>query len=171
MILWFWTSKLFWHAYLNLLFSPELSSESGPQSLLRDIDAELREIRLTLLMEIEKRKQAEEALNKMRCKWQRISQELAVEGLSLPVDPIDVTEDELMIPAEELRQQVGVARFVSLSLGRGIARAEMEMEMEAQIESKNFEIARLWDRLHYYEAVNREMSQRNQEAVGESFVS
>ncbi|EOX91033.1 Uncharacterized protein TCM_000342 [Theobroma cacao] len=143
----------------------ELSSESGPQSLLRDIDAELREIRLTLLMEIEKRKQAEEALNKMRCKWQRISQELAVEGLSLPVDPIDVTEDELMIPAEELRQQVGVARFVSLSLGRGIARAEMEMEMEAQIESKNFEIARLWDRLHYYEAVNREMSQRNQEAV------
>ncbi|XVF15797.1 hypothetical protein REPUB_Repub09cG0187200 [Reevesia pubescens] len=143
----------------------ELSSESGPQSIPRDIEAEVHEMRLGLIMEIEKRKQAEEAVNKMRCKWQRISQELAVAGLSLPADPIDVTEDELMNPAEELRQQMGVARFVSLSVGRGIARAELEMEMEAQIESKNFEIARLWDRLHYYEAVNREMYQRNQEAV------
>ncbi|XP_022740377.1 uncharacterized protein LOC111292325 [Durio zibethinus] len=143
----------------------ELSSESGPQPLLHDIEAELREIRLSLLMEIEKRKQAEEALNKMRSKWQRISQDLAVAGLSLPADPIDMTEDELVNPAEELRQQVSVARFVSSSVGRAIARAEMEMEMEAQIELKNFEIARLWDRLHYYEAVNREMSQRNQEAV------
>ncbi|XWS45452.1 hypothetical protein CRYUN_Cryun15aG0137700 [Craigia yunnanensis] len=143
----------------------ELSSESAPQSILCDAEAELREIRLSLLMEIEKRKQAEEALNKMRCKWQRISKELAVVGLSLPADPVDVTEDELVNPAEELRQQVSVARFVSLSVGRGIARAEMEMEMESQIESKNFEIARLWDRLHYYEAVNREMSQRNLEAV------
>ncbi|XP_022775331.1 uncharacterized protein LOC111317195 [Durio zibethinus] len=143
----------------------ELSSESGSQSIPRDIEAEMREIRLSLLMEIEKRKQAEEALSKMRCRWQRISQDLAVSGLSLPSDPIDVTEDELVNPAEELRQQVGVARLVSLSVGSGIAKAEMEMEMEAQIESKKVEIARLWDRLHYYEAVNREMSQRNQEAV------
>ncbi|OMO84435.1 hypothetical protein COLO4_22042 [Corchorus olitorius] len=143
----------------------ELSSESGSQSLFRDVDAEIREIRLSLLTEIEKRKQAEEALNKMRCKWQRISKELAAVGLSLPVDSMDVTEDEMANPAEDLRQQVGIARFVSLSMGRGIARAEMEMEMEAQIESKNFEIARLLDRLNYYEAVNREMSQRNQEAV------
>ncbi|XP_022751399.1 uncharacterized protein LOC111300058 [Durio zibethinus] len=142
-----------------------LSSESASQSILGDIEAELRGIRLSLLMEIEKRKQAEEALNKMRCKWQRIGQELADVGLSLPVDPIDMTEDELVNPAEELRQQVDFARFVSLSVGRGIARAEMEMEMESQIESKNFEIARLCDRLHYYETVNREMSQRNQEAV------
>ncbi|CAN1225582.1 hypothetical protein LINPERPRIM_LOCUS2515 [Linum perenne] len=42
----------------------------------------------------------------------------------------------------------------------------MEAEMETQIEAKNFEIARLMDRLRYYEAVNHEMSQRNQEAVG-----
>ncbi|XWS29273.1 hypothetical protein CRYUN_Cryun24cG0014100 [Craigia yunnanensis] len=143
----------------------ELSSESGPQSIPHDIEAEVREIRLSLLIEIEKRKQAEEALNKMRCEWQRTSQELAVAGLSLPADPIDVTEDELVNPAKELRQKVGVARFVSLSVGKGIARAETEMEMEAQIESKNFEIARLWDQLLYYEAVNWEMSQRKQEAV------
>ncbi|XVF59664.1 hypothetical protein PTKIN_Ptkin07bG0293800 [Pterospermum kingtungense] len=138
----------------------ELSPET-PQSVLPDVEAELRETRSGLLVEIEKRKQAEEALNKMRCKWQGISQNLAGVGLSLPADPIEVTEDEL----EELRQQVDLARFVSLSVGRGIVRAEMEMEMESQIESKNFEIARLLDRLHYYEAVNREMSQRNQEAI------
>ncbi|XVE82586.1 hypothetical protein DITRI_Ditri16bG0017500 [Diplodiscus trichospermus] len=143
----------------------ELSTESASQPILRDNEAELREIRLSLLMEIEKRKLEEEALNKMRSKWQRICQELAVVGLSLPADPIDVTEDELVNPVEELRQRVAVARLVSLSVGRGIARAEMEMEMESQIESKNFEIARLLDRLHYYEAVNREMSQRNQEAI------
>ncbi|GER52303.1 maximins 3/H3 type 1 [Striga asiatica] len=42
------------------------------------------------------------------------------------------------------------------------------MEMEAQIKLKNFEVARLWDRLCYYKAVNQEMSQRNQEVVEET---
>jgi D-tyrosyl-tRNA(Tyr) deacylase len=67
--------------------------------------------------------------------------------------------------SEELRCQLEVARFVSDSLGRGMAKAEVEMEMESMLETKNFEITRLSDRLHYYEAVNREMSQRNQEAI------
>ncbi|KAE8703817.1 GTPase Era [Hibiscus syriacus] len=143
----------------------ELSSESGTQSSYRDTEAEVHEIRLSLLMEIEKRKQAEEALNKMRCMWKRMSLELAVVGLSLPADPIDVTDNELVNQAEELRQQADISRSVSLSVGRGIAKAEIESEMEAQIDSKNFEIARLWDKLHYYEAANQEMSQRNQEAI------
>jgi len=38
--------------------------------------------------------------------------------------------------------------------------------METVIAAKNFEIARLSDRVQYYEAANREMSQRNQEAIG-----
>ncbi|GMJ08770.1 hypothetical protein like AT3G50910 [Hibiscus trionum] len=143
----------------------ELSPESAPQPAVRDIEAELREIRSSLLVEIEKRKQSEEALNNIQCKWQTMRQELAVVGLSLPADLFDVTEDELVKPVEELRQQESVARLVSLSVGRGIARAEMGMEMESQIKSKNFEIARMLDRIHYYEAVNREMSQRNQEAI------
>ena len=42
---------------------------------------------------------------------------------------------------------------------------EKEIEMESQIESKNFEVARLMDRLNYYEAVNREISQRDQGAI------
>lgn len=66
---------------------------------------------------------------------------------------------------DDIRQQVHTARFISNAIGRGTARAEVEMEMEAQLESKNFEISRLLERLHCYETMNREMSQRNQEAV------
>lgn len=144
----------------------ELSTESGQlPSSLRDPEAELREMRLSLLMELEKRKQTEESLNNMQSKWDRIRQQLALVGVTLPVNPINVTEDELPDPADEISRQVDIARLVSDSVGRGITRAEMEIEMESQIESKNFEIARLVDRLNYYEAVNREMFQRNQEAI------
>ncbi|XP_034683660.1 uncharacterized protein LOC117912952 [Vitis riparia] len=145
----------------------ELSSEGAQQPSLCEIEDEMREIRLGLLMEIEKRKQAEEALKNMRNVWQTISQQLSLVGLTLPADLAVVGEDgqpDVDI-AQELSQQVSIARFVSDSIGRGIAKAQVEMEMEAQIDSKNFEIARLWDRLHYYDAVNREMSQRNQEGL------
>ncbi|KAL4020163.1 hypothetical protein IC575_018933 [Cucumis melo] len=143
----------------------ELSSEGVPQPSISDIEPDQREMRL--LMEIEKRKQAEEALNKLQCQWQRLREQLLLVGLTLPSDPTVATEGKQLDsdPAEELCQQVNLARFVSESIGKGIARAEVEAEMEAQLEVKNFEIARLLDRLHYYEAVNHEMSQRNQEAV------
>ncbi|KAJ6989966.1 hypothetical protein NC653_018468 [Populus alba x Populus x berolinensis] len=148
----------------------ELSSESGqqPSPSPHHNGAELREMRLSLLMEIEKRKQTEEALDNMRSQWQRIRQELALVGLSLPACPVDVPESDQpsdVNPVEEICQQIYLARFVSESIGRGIAKAEAEIEMEAQVEAKNFEIARLLDRLHYYEAVNRELSQWNQEVI------
>ncbi|XP_059643932.1 uncharacterized protein LOC132285752 [Cornus florida] len=144
----------------------ELSSENGPQASLPDVEEELREIRLSLVLEIEKRKQAEETLKYMQSRWLRIREQLSLVGLTL-ADPIDVVENEKLQvdPAEDLSQQVHIARFVSNIIGRGTAKAEVEMEMEAHIESKNFEIARLWDRLHYYEAVNQEMSHRNQESI------
>lgn len=125
-------------------------------------------MRLTVLMELEKRKQAEEALNKFQGQWQRLREQLLLVGLTLPLDPTVAADGKQLDsdPAEELCQQVYLARFVSDSIGRGIGRAEVETEMEVQLEAKNFEIARLLDRLHYYETVNHEMSQRNQEAVG-----
>ncbi|KAJ6736768.1 BACTERIOPHAGE N4 ADSORPTION B PROTEIN [Salix viminalis] len=148
----------------------ELSSGSGPHPSPSPhyIGAEFREMRLSLLMEIEKRKQAEEALTNMQNQWQRIRQELALVGLSLPAFPVDMPESGQPSdanPAEEICQQIYLARFVSESIGRGFAKAEAEIELEAQVEEKNFEIARLCDRLHYYEAVNREMCQRNQEVI------
>ncbi|CAH2064439.1 unnamed protein product [Thlaspi arvense] len=141
----------------------ELSTDSGMQSSVNNIESELREIRLSLLMEIEKRKQTEEALEQMQIHWQRLREQLAQVDLFVPIDPTTSTNN--MNLSEELRCQFEVARFVSDSLGRGMAKAEVEMEMESMLETKNFEITRLSDRVHYYEAVNREMSQRNQEAI------
>lgn len=133
-----------------------------------DIESELREIRLTLLMEIEKRKQAEETLTNVRNQWQRIREQLSLVGLTFPIVPTASSENEHPADfAADVCQQVYLARFVSNSIGRGIAKAEAEMEMETQVKLKNIEIARLCDRLRYYEAVNQEMSQRNQEVVGE----
>lgn len=145
----------------------ELSPDSVPHQLpLNEVETELREIRSSLLMETEKRKQVEESLNNMRSHWLRIRQHLSTVGLTLPADPIGVVEDgNGDDPVEALCQQVNLARYVSSSIGKGIAKAEAEAEMESQMEAKNFEISRLWDRLNYYEAVNREMSQRNQEVV------
>ncbi|KAJ0248872.1 hypothetical protein HA466_0159140 [Hirschfeldia incana] len=141
----------------------ELSTDSGMQSSANNIESELREIRLSLLMEIEKRKQTEEALEKVQTHWQRLREQLAQVGLFIPINPTTSTSN--MNLSEELHRQLEVARFVSDSLSRGMAKAEAEMVMESKLETKNFEITRLSDRVHYYEAVNREMSQRNQEAI------
>ncbi|CAK8539924.1 unnamed protein product [Lathyrus sativus] len=145
----------------------ELSSASATQNSAYDVEAELREMRLSLLMEIEKRKQAEESLNNMRSQWESIRQGLCLAGIVLPADLSTVAEAEQLNsdPVEDLCQQLYVARFISNTIGRATVRAEVEMEMEAQLESKNFEIARILERLHCYETMNREMSQRNQEAV------
>ncbi|KAJ8567547.1 hypothetical protein K7X08_019755 [Anisodus acutangulus] len=146
----------------------ELSTDNGSQIPANDFESELREIRLSLLMEIEKRKQVEEALINMQTQWQRIRERLSLLGLNFPPNPVTgegLDNEQLDDQVEDLCQQLHIVRFVSDSIGRGLAKAEVEAEMEAQIESKNFEIERLWDRLNYYEAVNREMSQRNQEAI------
>ncbi|GAU36015.1 hypothetical protein TSUD_211530 [Trifolium subterraneum] len=148
----------------------ELSSDGGTHGSLRslrDVDAELREIRLSLLMEIEKRKHVEESLKSMQSQWERIREGLSSVGIVLPADLAAIAEAEQLNsdPVDDLCQQVYIARFVSNTIGRGTARAEAEAEMEAQLDSKNFEISRLLERLHYYETMNREMSQRNQAAI------
>lgn len=154
---------------MALFFPVELSSDGGTQNSHRDIEAELREIRLSLLMEIEKRKQVEETLNSMQSHWERLGQRLSHIGIVLPSDLTAEGGQLSSDPMEDVCQQLYITRFISNTIGRGIARAEAEIEMEAQLQSKNFEIARLLERLHCYETMNREMSQRNQEAVGETY--
>lgn len=130
-------------------------------------------------MEIEKRKQAEEAVESLRNQWMRLSHHLSLVGLHLPPPPPCTTERNTnsnssnfeLDPVEELSQQIVASRLVSDAIAKGISRTEVEAEMEPIIQSKNFEISRLMDRVQYYEAANREMSQRNQEAVGELCVS
>ncbi|KAH7682771.1 hypothetical protein IHE45_05G142800 [Dioscorea alata] len=145
----------------------EISSE-GALSGCQNIQEELQDMRLTMLLEIDKRKQAEEAFENLQNQWQRLSHQLSLVGLKLAA-PRTISEERDMLssidPVTELCQQVIIARAVAASIGRGCCRAEIELKLESQIELKNFEIARLSDRLQYYEAANREMSQRNQEAV------
>ncbi|KAF5196715.1 bacteriophage N4 adsorption B protein [Thalictrum thalictroides] len=143
-------------------------SEVCSQSSLRDVEAELRELKMSLLMEIEGRKQAEEMVDIMKRQWERLAQKLLLEGLKLPAASTIVAEDEKLEtdPAEELCKQIRLARAVSTSVGKEAAKAEADLELESKMEAKNFEIARLEQRLHYYETVNSEMALRNQEATG-----
>lgn len=154
----------------------EISSETGapiPSNRCNNIEEELREIRLSLLMEIERRKQAEEAVESLRNQWVRLSRHLSLVGLHLPPPPPSATERNgnsnssnfELDSVEELSQQIIASRLVSDAIAKGISKTEVEAEMEPIIRSKNFEISRLMDRVQYYEAANREMSQRNQEAV------
>ncbi|KAL9274448.1 hypothetical protein AKJ16_DCAP13597 [Drosera capensis] len=142
----------------------ELSSDSGRQSWrsFHDLEAEVREMRLSLLMEIEKRKQAEESLNNMRNQWQMLREKMKAIGLVLPPDSF---AGDGMDSADEVCRQFHMTRLLSECIGIEVAKDEAEAILEAQLETKNFEIARLNDRLHYYETINREMSQRNQEAI------
>lgn len=127
------------------------------------------DMKLNLLMEIQNRTQAEESLEQLRNLWQKLSHQLSLLGLSLPVPPNNsehLNAQSNLEPVEELSRQIVVARFVADAISRGCAHAEVELEMEPQIAAKNFEITRLGDRLQYYEVANRQISQRNQEAVG-----
>lgn len=143
----------------------EISSDGGTRSS-RAMDDDLREMRLSLLMEIERRKQAEEALEMWQKEWKKLSHHLSYVALSLPSPSIaEDTDDSSVDPGAELCQQITVSQLVAAAIAQGFARAEVESEMETMIAAKNFEIARLSDRVQYYEAANREMSQRNQEAI------
>ena len=151
--------------------SIELATETGIQHTATDVEAELGEMRMGFLIEMDKKKLAESRLSDMKSQWGRIREQLSVVGVTLPADPTMLEDEPANDPGEEICRQVDVLRFVSNAVGRGISRAELEEEFESHLQSKNFEIARLLDRLHYYEAVNHEMSQRNQETIGKCCVA
>lgn len=160
---------------LIIVSSTELFTEEPTSNVsLHDatIASELHSLRLELLEETKKRKAAEDALIMMRSQWLKIRDILSQEGLTFP-SPSDVISGmELEHGSiEQLVQELAVARFVAKAIGKGQARAEAELASEAILETKNQEISRLKDRLQYYEAVNHEMSLRNQEIIGVLFFS
>jgi hypothetical protein len=117
------------------------------------MDDDLREMRLSLLTEIERRKQAEEALEIWQKEWKKLSHHLSHVALSLPSPSIaEDTDDSSIDPGAELCQQITVSQLVAAVISQDFARAEVESEMETVIAAKNFEIARLSDRVQYYEA-------------------
>ena len=124
----------------------------------------MRATRLSLLDEIGKRK-AEDVFRLMYSQWQRVADLLlAQSGLRFPA-PSNCMQFEIG-PVEQFCQELVVTRFDSEALGQGLARAETEIAAEEIFKAKDQEISRLRDRLQYYEAVNHEMSQRNQEVIG-----
>ncbi|XP_077231973.1 uncharacterized protein LOC143865539 isoform X2 [Tasmannia lanceolata] len=145
-------------------FSDGSSSLASPSSI-SNLDAELRGARINLFEEIERRKKAEKALYDMHRHRQRIVEHLSQVGLSFPVASNAENMQLEIESAERLCLEVAVTRFVSEAVGRGQARAEAEAAAEAIIDSKNHEIGRLRDKLQYREAVNHEMSQRNQKII------
>ncbi|XP_068660375.1 uncharacterized protein [Aristolochia californica] len=145
-------------------FSDGSSSLASPSSNV-NIEAELRAIRVHLLEEIERRKQAEQAVADICKQWHLISQKMSHLGLSSQAVSVSGETGLDIKLAEQFCQEVVVARTVAEAVGRGCARAESEAAAEVIINSKNHEITRLRDKLQYYEAVNQEMSLRNQEVV------
>ncbi|XP_027108104.1 uncharacterized protein [Coffea arabica] len=143
-------------------FSSDTSNSNAP-SYDPNLESELRSLRLSLLEEIERRKQAEEDLSLIRGQWLRIIDLLSEVGIALP-SPSNSSGSMQQNNAafEDLAQEVVVARFVAHAIGIGEAQAEAEIAAEAILESKDQEISRLRDKLQYYEAVNHEMAQRNQ---------
>lgn len=140
-------------------------SISRPSLASTNFEVALQSLRLSLFEETEKRKGAEEALLHMHKQWQKLLTYFSQLGLSLP--DIQVSGNLCSeIDPEPICQEIVVTRLVSEAVQRGVIRAEIEAIAEAVIEEKNYEISRLRDRLQYYEAVNHEMSQRNQEVIG-----
>lgn len=147
-------------------FSLDNSSPSTP-AYGRSFESESHAVRLGLHDEIERRRNAEEALELMQNRWQRLSNLLSAAGLTFP----STSDAGGVMPCEnasmeELCQEIVVTRFVAEAMGKVQGRVEAEEAGKLILESKDQEISRLHNRLKYYEAMTHEMSQRNLETVG-----
>lgn len=131
----------------------------------RDVDVNLN---WQLDQEIKRRMAAEDAMAVLQLQCSEMASHLmSVDGGNRGLIDLGGSSWD----SSSLAQKLVVARIVAASVARGAARAEVGEEMENVVAEKNREITRLRDKLHYYELVNQEMSQRNQEAFGNSLVT
>ncbi|XP_021968913.1 uncharacterized protein LOC110864156 [Helianthus annuus] len=136
-------------------------SMSSIASCRGNLELELRSTRLNLLVEIEKRKAAEDDVAAMFTHWHRVSNFLLAPSSSDCSSTIQFDINAV----KQLSEEVIVARFVADSLGKAEAKAEAELAAQVIIASKDKEICRLRDRMQYYEAMIHEMSQNNLESM------
>ncbi|KAG6553939.1 hypothetical protein Mapa_004856 [Marchantia paleacea] len=144
-------------AFRNTPSKPGPSSRGDPDP---NIASQLKE-------EIKRRMRAEEALEALQQQRDGMAQMLSTAGISLPHSDgtkLREYEVEMGISISET-QRLTVARMIAGAVARGAVRAEAEAELQTVLAEKSKEIARLRDKLQYYETVNHEMSQRNQEAI------
>ncbi len=114
--------------------------------------------------EIRRRIAAEDAMALLQQQNRELASQLAMLD-SVAVDVVDPVSNEQEDDTAQA-QKLAVAHVVASSIARGAARAEAKEELENVVADKNRELARLRDKLQYYELVNHEMSHHNQEAIG-----
>ncbi|KAL2654202.1 hypothetical protein R1flu_022330 [Riccia fluitans] len=120
-----------------------------------------------LAEEIKRRIKAEEALKALQQQRDGMVQLLSSAGVSLsPSDSSLLGENGLEMRISQFEaERLSVARTVAVAVAIGAVKAEAEAELQSVLAEKSKEIARLRDKLQYYETLNHEMSQRNQEAI------
>lgn len=142
------------HSSTNVKGSRSKSSETMAQKLQEEVARRIR---------------AEEALVSMQLKWNEMARKFSSIGLTLSLGSCEDGASENgqgeIDPLELLSQKILVARLVGGAVASAAVRAAIEEESESTVTIKNREIARLRDKLQYYELINHEMSQRNQEVM------
>ncbi|CAM6087444.1 unnamed protein product [Calypogeia fissa] len=139
-------------------------SDPGPSSR-GDPDSN---IILQLKAEIQRRIAAEEARECLQHQRDGMAQMLSSAGISVPLSEfgaVKLNSDKVLGISDSESQRLMVARYVAGAVATGAVKAEAEAELQTVLAEKSKEIARLKDKLQYYEVVNHEMSQRNQESI------
>ncbi|KAD5317866.1 hypothetical protein E3N88_17812 [Mikania micrantha] len=155
----------FYDATEDFLLDGPISSVASCSS---KIELELRTTRNNLLVEIEKRKSAEDDVGAMRTHWCRIIKFLLTHTSQAPASSsnnISLTTRFDINAVKQLSEEVVVVRFVAEAMGKAEAKAETELATQLIVTTKDREIARLRDRLQYYETMIHEMSQNNLESM------
>ncbi|KAH0461428.1 hypothetical protein IEQ34_009003 [Dendrobium chrysotoxum] len=147
-------------------FSDGSLSYSSP-SVKRGTENELRLLKLSLIEESSKRKIAEENVLDLNKQFEKLLKCLSQSRSSLR-ESLNLVNLKNEIDPTEICQEFVVLKYVSEALETDLAKGEGEEAFTEIIVNKNHEISRLRDRMMYYEAMNREMSQRNLEAVDQA---
>ncbi|PKU77789.1 uncharacterized protein LOC110092126 [Dendrobium catenatum] len=147
-------------------FSDGSSSYSSP-SVKRGTENELRLLKLSLIEESSKRKIAEENFLYLNMQFEKLLKCLS-QSRSSSRESLNLANLKNEIDPTEICQEFVVLKHVSEALETDLAKGEGEEAFTEIIVNKNHEISRLRDRMMYYEAMNREMSQRNLEAVDQA---
>ncbi|KAH9328008.1 hypothetical protein KI387_000116, partial [Taxus chinensis] len=143
--------------------SPDDDAGQSSRSYNSRIYVERYILRSKISVETGQHIRAEESLSLWQNFWKELIVKFALIGVSLPSIEIDgYGVDEFI---DNICGHLTVSRTVATAVGRASMRAELENEVKMLIDNKNTEISRLRDKLQYYELVNHEMSQRNQEAT------
>ncbi|KAK8951249.1 hypothetical protein KSP39_PZI003759 [Platanthera zijinensis] len=139
-------------------------SASNSSRTVRNAENELHILRLSLNEESSRREVAEEKLLYLNKQYKKLLNCLSHSISSFPELPNLESLNKDINPTD-LCQKFVVLKFVSEALEAELARDEIEGTFKGIISFKDHEISRLRDRMQYYEDMNREMSQMNQETV------